>query len=149
MRHGSSTTLAFPRTVRILLLKRAADEVYFPNVFELPSGKVDSDDRSLRHALEREVKEETGLDIIDVICELEPMIYVTEKKVSDDMGQAVLVSKTAIQLNYVVSVAEGMMRLNETEHSESVWATEGMLDDLNITSVMNHVIQEAFRWASD
>ncbi|GAB1311991.1 hypothetical protein MFIFM68171_02201 [Madurella fahalii] len=111
----------------------AAHEVYFPNIFELPSGKVDQEDRSLRHALVREVKEETGLDVTDVIAKLEPMIYKTEKTVTSDTGEDILVSKTAIQLNYVVSVTDGAVQLSAEEHSESAWATEEMLEGLNIT----------------
>lgn len=59
----------------ILLLKRAAHEPNFPNVFELPSGIVSSDDETLKHALVREVKEETGLYIVKIRAELNPMTY--------------------------------------------------------------------------
>lgn len=47
-----------PTNGKICLLKRTADEIYYPNVFELPSGNVDSSDLPLMHALVREVKEE-------------------------------------------------------------------------------------------
>jgi 8-oxo-dGTP pyrophosphatase MutT (NUDIX family) len=146
-RNTGSTSASSKTPPAILLLKRAAHEVYFPNVFELPSGKVDPEDRSLRHALTREVKEETGLDVTDVIAELEPMIYRTDKTVVSDTGEDIHVSKTAIQLNYVVSVVEGVVQLSTEEHSESAWATEEMLDGLNITSAMRGVVQEALRWA--
>jgi 8-oxo-dGTP pyrophosphatase MutT (NUDIX family) len=58
----------------ILLLKRAAHEIYYPNVFELPSGNVDETDPTLGHALAREVKEETGLTIASVLSEFVPTI---------------------------------------------------------------------------
>ncbi|KAL5331624.1 hypothetical protein ACEPPN_001159 [Leptodophora sp. 'Broadleaf-Isolate-01'] len=41
---------AFHKIPSILLLKRAAHEVYFPSVFKLPGGKVDPDDPTIKHA---------------------------------------------------------------------------------------------------
>ena len=132
----------------ILLLKRAPHEPYFPNIFELPSGKVDPNDPTLKYALAREVQEETGLDVTEILAELKPMTYVTEKNVVDDTGREVFVSKSAIQLNYVVSVSGGEVKLNTDEHSESYWATREDLGELDITSEMRAVIQEAFKWAA-
>lgn len=132
----------------ILLLQRAPHEPHFPNVFELPSGKVDPDDETLRHALAREVKEETGLDIVEVHAELNPMTYSTEKTVVNEAGKEVVVSKSAIQLNLVVSVSAGTVKLNADEHSDSRWATKEDLSELDITDAMRVVIQEAFRWAA-
>lgn len=136
------------KTPRILLLKRAPHEPYYPNVFELPSGKVDPDDPSLKHALFREVKEETGLDVAEILAELEPMIYSTEKTITGAAGEEVLVFKSAIQLNYVVSVSPGTIKLSADEHSESCWASEADLAGLDITDAMRAVIREAFQWAS-
>jgi 8-oxo-dGTP pyrophosphatase MutT (NUDIX family) len=121
---------------RILLLKRAAHEVYFPGVFELPSGKVDPADPTIKHALVREMLEETSLGINEIITELKPMIYTTEKTVLDDKGQESVISKSCIQLNYVVSISDADVVLNADEHSESTWATEVELDRLEITSAM-------------
>ncbi|KAM0451950.1 hypothetical protein ACHAPV_009765 [Trichoderma viride] len=132
----------------ILLLKRAAHEPYFPNVFELPSGKVGPDDETLKHALVREVKEETGLDIVDIHAELKPMTYSTEKTIVDEAGNEVVVSKSAIQLNFVVSVSTGAVTLNANEHSDSRWATQEDLSELDVTDAMRLVVQEAFQWAS-
>jgi 8-oxo-dGTP pyrophosphatase MutT (NUDIX family) len=64
-------------------LKRAPHEPYFPNVFELPSGKVDPDGPTLKHALAREVREETGLDVTKILAELKPMVYITKKTIVD------------------------------------------------------------------
>jgi hypothetical protein len=57
---------------KLLLLKHAAYEIYYPNVFELPSGNADSTDPTLAHALAREIREETGLKIFRVVQELLP-----------------------------------------------------------------------------
>lgn len=133
----------------ILLLKRASDEIYFPGVFELPSGKVDPEDATIKHALIREVQEETGLDIMKIVAELKPMIYTTEKTVVDDTGRNVLVPKSAIQLNYIISISDGDVKLSTNEHSESIWASKGDSDTLNITSEMKIVIRDAFDWAAN
>jgi 8-oxo-dGTP pyrophosphatase MutT (NUDIX family) len=140
---------SFPNLPRILLLKRAAHEVHFPNIFELPSGKVDPDDPTIKHALIREIQEETGLDVIEIVAELKPMIYTTEKMVVDKAGRAALLSKSAIQLNYVISISEGDVKLSAEEHSESTWATEEELDGLNITTETRAVVQGAFTWAAN
>ena len=137
-----------PKNPSILLLKRAPHEPYFPSVFELPSGKVDPNDPTLKYALAREVQEETGLDVTEVLAELKPMIYTTEKVVIDDTGRECSVSKSAIQLNYVVSVSGGEVKLSAEEHSESYWATKEDLSELDITSEMKKVIEEAFEWAA-
>ena len=91
------------------------------------------------------------MDVIDVVAELKPIIYETAKSVVDDTGKEMVVSRSAIQLNYVVSVggdAEKEVTLNAEEHSECCWATEAMADTLNITALMREVIREAFRWVS-
>ncbi|KAL6836723.1 NUDIX hydrolase domain-like protein [Trichoderma sp. SZMC 28015] len=140
--------LTSSKTPCILLLKRAPHEPYFPNIFELPSGKVDLSDLTLKHALVREVKEETGLDIIKISAQLSPMAYQTEKTIKSDAGVESLVIKSAIQLNYVVSVSDGMVKLSIDEHSESLWATEEELDELDITDETRGIIREAFQWSS-
>ncbi|KAM0519393.1 hypothetical protein ACHAPE_003565 [Trichoderma viride] len=132
----------------ILLLRRAAHEPYFPNVFELPTGKVDPDDETLKHALVREVREETGLDIVEIHAELKPITYSTGKTIADDSGKEVIVSKSAIQLNFVVSVSAGAVTLNADEHSDSRWATRDDISELDITDAMRVVVREAFQWAS-
>lgn len=45
----------------VLLLQRAATERYYPNIWELPSGKVEPEDATLLDAAARECMEETGL----------------------------------------------------------------------------------------
>ncbi|MCJ1430134.1 hypothetical protein MMC29_008049 [Sticta canariensis] len=54
------------------------------------------------------MKEETGLDVMEILAELEPMIYTTEKTVADATGRETLqISKRAISLNYIVAVSDG------------------------------------------
>ncbi|KAL6697943.1 NUDIX hydrolase domain-like protein [Trichoderma pleuroticola] len=140
--------LASSNMPKILLLKRAPHEPYFPNIFELPSGKVDLNDLTLKHALVREVKEETGLYITKILTQLGPMTYQTEKTVRSDTGIEASVVKSAIQLNYVVSVSDGMVKLSVNEHSESRWASEEEFNELDITTETKAIIREAFQWSA-
>lgn len=126
-------------TPKLLLLKRADHETYFPGVFEIPGGKVDADDPGIKHAVIREVLEETGLSVTGFVAEVAPMLYTTEKKVGGEV-----IAKRAIQLNYVVACSEGEVKLSSGEHSGAVWVIEGGLDGLNVTDEMREVAGEAF-----
>ena len=46
---------------KILLLKRAANEDFYPNVLEIPGGHVEDTDSDISKAVAREVHEETAL----------------------------------------------------------------------------------------
>ncbi|KAI1329134.1 hypothetical protein F5Y16DRAFT_366803 [Xylariaceae sp. FL0255] len=141
-------SMAIDKSINQKLLNASGDEFrkLQPSATGKMYDKVDPEDPSLKHALVREVLEETGLDITNISAELKPMIYTTEKTVVDGVGQEVTISKTAIQLNYIVQVAPGEVQLNADEHSESRWAKEVKLDSLNITTSMRAIIQEALQW---
>ena len=52
---------------KLILLIQRAKEDHFPNHWETPRGKCDKGkDEKLIHCLKREIKEETGLDIIPI-----------------------------------------------------------------------------------
>ncbi|KAH3915508.1 hypothetical protein HBI56_149330 [Parastagonospora nodorum] len=53
--------VVFDKDGKMLLVQRAADERAFPDMWEVPGGKVDDTDETLLHAAVRELKEETGL----------------------------------------------------------------------------------------
>lgn len=59
------------------------------------------------------------------------------------------VSKSAIQLNYVVLASDDSVELSAEGHSESRWVTEGELIGPDITDAMRVVIREAFQWATN
>lgn len=56
--------IVVPNGDAILLLKRRADD-FLPNVWEIPGGHLDSGE-SIPEALRRELKEETGLDLVAI-----------------------------------------------------------------------------------
>jgi 8-oxo-dGTP pyrophosphatase MutT (NUDIX family) len=147
--HSSSTGKLYDKIIigaiifqgnRILLLKRAAHEIYYPNVFELPSGNVDDTDPTLGHALAREVKEETGLTITSVLSELLPPF---EYKTSKAVG-GVQVSKSCMQVNFVAEVEGDEIVVNPEEHSVGTWAEVDELEGLEMTDCMKGLVRRAF-----
>ena len=132
---------------RILFLKRAAHEPAFPNIFELPSGKVEDTDATIFDGLKREVREETGLEIARVHGMVEPMYYTIERRIEDG-GEEVEGKRTTVQMNFVCEVegdGDGF-RVNLEEHSEGRWAGESEVGGLDVTAEMRMVLGDAFEW---
>ena len=134
--------------LRILLLKRNPDEMYYPNVFEMPGGKVDDTDPTFNDALAREVKEETGLVVTRVIDQLPEMTYSTEKLIRGDDGCEKIVKKACIQQNFAVLVAAGDFHVNPAEHTVGVLASKSTLPQLNMTENMRAIVSVALESAS-
>ncbi|CAI0645721.1 unnamed protein product [Colletotrichum noveboracense] len=86
----------------VLLLKRNPAEKYYPDVFELPGGKVDAKDGTVHDAIIREVFEETQLAVVEVISPLSCITYATEKLEKGPTDQGTTVRRRAVQLSYVV-----------------------------------------------
>jgi 8-oxo-dGTP pyrophosphatase MutT (NUDIX family) len=133
---------------KILLLKRNSTEQYYPNVFEMPSGKVDPTDATIADAVTREVLEESGLYVKSFVAGLPPLIYMTEKTIKGDDEVERLVSKKCIQLNFVVGVDKVEFRVNPGEHSEGLWASQEELTGLNMTTEMRHTVERVLERAS-
>ena len=109
----------------ILLVERAPSEVCYPYHFEIPGGKVVDMDTTIFNTLAREYFEETGLSIErrdQVICQPISFEYVT-KKVKGSDGKEEIISKGALQLNFVVQTRSiDEIKLNPEKHSECKWA---------------------------
>jgi 8-oxo-dGTP diphosphatase len=91
---------------KMLLLQRPDDE-FMGGIFELPSGKVETNE-TLDVALVREVKEETGLDVAAIGRYLGSFDY------TPDSGKA------SRQFNFVVDV-EQVEPITLTEHDSHAW----------------------------
>jgi len=114
-----------------LIVRRSPTEHVLPNLWELPSGKVDFGEDPV-HALIREYKEETALDIEPVVP-VSVFHYVVEKP-----G---LIRHT-IQVNYLVRlVVEESVKLSPA-HLESKWVTESDLDCEYIDDVLRDTIKK-------
>ncbi|EXF84610.1 hypothetical protein CFIO01_04778 [Colletotrichum fioriniae PJ7] len=127
----------------ILLLKRNTDEKHYPNVFEIPGGKVDATDSTIRDAIIREVAEETQLKVLDIASPLSRIRYTTEKLERTPTGEEKIVKRHALQLSYVVTVEGTEFRVEKKEHSMGIWATRDSLDQIPITSEMRKLVLEA------
>ncbi|MEY7974217.1 NUDIX hydrolase [Saccharomonospora xinjiangensis] len=92
---------------KILLLKRPADD-FMGGIYELPSGKVEGEER-LDAALIREVAEETGLTVTGIVAYLGSFDYTSGS------------GKKSRQFNFAAQVATSApVRL--TEHDSYLWA---------------------------
>lgn len=141
-----------PSDTRLLIIRRAADEDYYPNCFEMPSGKVD-DDETIHQALARELFEETELSVTRVLAQLPEITYTTEKTILKD-GKEVHIVKRACQLNFAVTAADPMtfsltVTLNEKEHSEWKWANVEEMKTLQMTELMRECTENALKWANE
>ena len=60
------STVIFDNKNRVLLGLRSPNEDIFPNLWGIPGGKVDSDDKTIEAGLQREVREEMGIEIKNI-----------------------------------------------------------------------------------
>jgi len=129
----------------LLVIRRAATEDYYPNCFEIPSGKVD-DGETIGEALAREQREETGLTLNGVLAQLPEIIYETEKTIMKG-GKEVHIVKKACQLNFAIEASSEPIKLNEVEHSEWKWVAVDDLETLQMTELMCGCTENALKWA--
>ena len=133
---------------RVLLLKRIDQEKYHPGMFELPGGKVEETDETIFQTVIREVIEETLLIVLEVIAPLQPIRYITEKKVADATGCEFPLRRRTVQLNYIVRVKDNSTNFfpNPEEHSAGVWAGVQDLKELPMTEEMRSLVLEALEF---
>ena len=131
---------------RVLLIQRSACDT-MPHLWEVPGGSVDDDDKSILHAVARELWEEAGL---------------TATKIGRLVGApqifAVPSGKEFCKFTFLVEVEQisedGLkVKLDPMEHEKFVWATEGEMRagkvgnvELEFTSwEVEQTVLEAFR----
>jgi len=130
---------------KVLLLKRAAHENHYPNIFEIPGGNVEDTDATIRDAVIREVLEETGLQVSEITAAVRPFTYSMEKKVVDEETEEVSsILRTSLQLKFVCEVMKFNFEINADEHSEGRFVARDKVAELNVTEQMRAVMGEAF-----
>lgn len=94
---------------RILLLKRSEAETVYPGAYTFPGGKVEGND-TIKYTLEKEVKEECGLD-------LNPgFILIKEKAIGRPDGQ------TSKSLSFLCTVKDvGNVIIDEHDFTDFAW----------------------------
>lgn len=110
-----------PDAVGVLVLKRVDDD-FMGGLVELPSGTVDQGE-GLLDALKREVAEETGLSVKEVMSYVDSFDYISGS------------GKKTRQFNFAVSVHNGDVRLNPQEHQDFYWvdSSSEQFSQLNIS----------------
>ncbi|WP_155984776.1 NUDIX hydrolase [Saccharomonospora piscinae] len=108
---------------KVLLLKRPADD-FLGGIYELPSGKVEGDE-TLDAALIREVAEETGLTVTDLVAYLGSFDYTSGS------------GRKSRQFNFAVSV-EMAEPVRLTEHDSYLWAS--LDEQLPVTGEVNEIV---------
>ncbi|KAG2417498.1 hypothetical protein HFD88_008717 [Aspergillus terreus] len=96
----------------------------------------DASDRDVRHTVERETLEETGLIVDRIPGEFDELYWNSRH------------GHKNIQLNYVASIKPDMrIKLNSDEHSDWLWVPEEQIDTLLMTPAMRKVLKGAFLFA--
>ncbi|KAL8767667.1 MAG: hypothetical protein Q9209_005926 [Squamulea sp. 1 TL-2023] len=131
---------------KILLLKRAAHEEYYPNVFEIPGGKFEESDPTILSAVKREVLEETGVEVDEVIGYVGSFEYSMEKKITNEAGGQESILSTSLQFNFICHVTKFDVVVNPEEHSEGRFVSRSEVADLNVTDQMRAVVDQGFAW---
>ncbi|KAF2850459.1 hypothetical protein T440DRAFT_468444 [Plenodomus tracheiphilus IPT5] len=102
---------------KLLLVRRAKDELAFPNAWEVPGGKVDDTDDTILHAAARELKEEAGLTATRVVRKVTQFTF--------DDGRPGRPNKTWLKLIFEMEVEDlSSITLDPIEHQDFLFATE-------------------------
>lgn len=124
-----STGVAVRQGGKILIVRRASHD-YLGGQYELPGGGVDEGE-TLEAAARRELLEETGLRVADVSTVFDGFDYSTDKK------------PKVRQFNFLVSVEDGAVTLDENEHDDFQWVDRDSLEQVTMSDNMKHCVREA------
>jgi 8-oxo-dGTP pyrophosphatase MutT (NUDIX family) len=117
----------------LLLIQRAKDD-HWPNFFEFPRGKCDDGpNEGLISCLKREIKEETGLDII-------PLKFIDKFSYTADEGK-----RLSTQHNYLCKMKDPDQKIKlSKEHQGFQWITTPGEAEMIVLPEMKRAIIKAF-----
>ena len=107
------------RKSEVLVLRRRSEE-FMGGMFELPSGRVEEGE-TLKDALKREVREETGLRIKTILDYLGSFDYQSGS------------GKPTRQFNFSAESFPGKLKLSPMEHDMYQWIGPQEVDGVNIS----------------
>ena len=114
---------------KILVQKRSVNEEVFPGLWGIPGGTLETSDKTLDAALDREVMEEVGIKIKD------PALYANNTVEKEEYGNLYLV--------YYADYASGDAKaLEDTE--EVRWADLDSIKQLEFTPTTKETIKLAY-----
>ena len=125
-----ATGVAVFRDGKLLVVRRVADD-FLGGLYELPGGGVD-DGETIAQGAVRELLEETGLSVTEIVSEFAGFDYATKTK------------PRVRQINYKVLVAPGEVVLEPTEHDEYRWITATDIEGLHTSDLMRDCLRAAF-----
>jgi 8-oxo-dGTP diphosphatase len=125
-----STGVAVLQDGKLLVVKRTIEDDTLGGEWELPGGGVDPGETIEQGAI-RELHEETGLAVDEVLGVFNGFDYVTPKK------------PKVRQVNFKVAVKPGTVRLEPTEHDEYRWITAADIPSLDATKEMQVCLRDA------
>jgi len=118
---------------RVILIRRGKEPGY--GKWSIPGGAVKLGE-SLREALVREVREETGLEV-----EVGPMLEVLDRIVKDNRGR---VAYHYVLVDYVCSVCGGRL-IPDTDALEVCWVSKDELECFDLPSITQKIIGKALK----
>ena len=130
--------LIFNNEKKILLIQRSKTDPNWPNMWEPPRGKVDKKNETIIQGLKREVKEETGLDVI-------PVKFIDEFQYVADDGKRI-----SIQFNFLCRMKDPNQKIKLSfEHQNYKWVDkvgiiELMVAGPEILSAISKVLNDDY-----
>lgn len=122
----------FPDGPKLLLIRRSKTDTW-GMVWEFPRGKCDKGDKTLRECLQREVKEETGLDV-------KVLKYIDKYKYVADGGERI-----STQYNFLCNVVNVNQKVKLShEHDGFKWVSSGGEIELLVPQEMKRVLSKVF-----
>lgn len=117
----------------LLVIQRAADD-HWPLHFECPRGKCDyGPNEKLIHCLKREIKEETGLDIV-------PIKFIDKFNYTADKGK-----RLSTQYNFLCKMKDPTQQVKlSKEHDDFKWISTAGEAEMMILPEMKRTILKAF-----
>jgi len=125
-----STGIAIFEDDTLLVVRRQINDS-LGGLYELPGGGVDEVETFMNSAI-RETLEETGLKIAEVRGTFNGFDYPTRTK------------PKVRQINFIVSVEPGPIKLEPTEHDHHLWITRSDVADLTTSDKMKQCLLDAF-----
>lgn len=118
---------------KLLVVKRSEHEDSFPGIYEIPGGHIELGE-SFQDGLQREVKEETGLDV--TVGDPYFAFTYTGPTSGRHIGE----------IHFMAELTSGNQAvvLDPNEHSEYSWITEEEIDTFDFTDLIRQSVAKGF-----